>query len=99
MWDWIWNFRNTRPGQGHQEAEDDENIELHDARREFSPKCKARPTVQPTAKNALRVLALGETVAVQNIEDTLPGLVVLSLSELGEVWLEALLNLGNRLVH
>lgn len=57
-----------------------------------------RPTCRKK-RNALRVLALGETVAVQNIEDTLPGLVVLSLSELGEVWLEALLNLGNRLVH
>lgn len=45
MWDWIWNFRNTRPGQGRQEAKDDENIELHDARREISQNAKL---VQPS---------------------------------------------------
>lgn len=53
----------------------------------------------PPEHVALYVPALREAIVVQDIEDTLRGGVVLPLTKLGEVWVELLLGLSNRLIH
>ena len=50
----------------------------------------------PNPLPTLRVLGLREALAVQRIEDSLLDGIVLSLSELGEVWAHGLLDLGER---